>query len=413
MNERKIIVGLDLGSHRVSALVAEVEESGARRVLGLGTVPSEGIRKGVVVGFEPAVDSVRRAIEEAERACGLEIRSVYPCVTGDHFRAIRSEGVHATEGPGREIHEEDLEQVIRVARSLQLPSGYRILHTLPTDFILDSRKGIKDPVGMTGTRLQAEVLLLLGESSVLDNTEKVVERAGLSVEGMVFSPLATALAALQDAEREEGVIMMDIGAGTTEILVIREGAARHAEVLPLGSANITRDLSIGLNTSLEDAERLKLDHGMIHRDDATDEEMRVPIRQVGREEERFVTPKTLRSIIEPRVQELLEIAWERALSCSAARRPTSNVVLCGGGSLLPGLSDLASQLFERSVRLASPLQQQGLTAELQNPRYTPTVGLLQYGYRHLTQQRDGAGDKGRLGGNLKRWLRSVGRKGQK
>lgn len=407
MSEQKIVVGLNLGSHRISVLVAELDSEGGQRVLGLGTVPSQGIRKGVVVGFEPAVEAVRAAVAEAERSCGLTLRSVFPSVSGDGFRAIRSEGVHAKEGAGREITGEDVEQVIRVARSLQLPAGYQILHTLPIDFILDNRAGIKDPVGMDGVRLQAEVLLLLGQTSVLENTAKLVSKAGLTVEGLVFGPLASAMAALQEAEREEGVVLIDIGGGTTELLVIQDGAAQHAEVLPLGGANVTRDLAIGLGISQEDAERLKLDHATL-RPQTGGEEAHHAIRQVGQDEDRYVTEATVRSIVEPRVTELLELAWARAARCPSARRPASGVVLCGGGALLPGLPELAAQIFERSVRLGTPLKQQGLTAELIDPRYTPTVGLLQYGYRRLVGD-EGLGEEPR-GGGLKRWLRAVGRR---
>ncbi len=409
MSEQKIVVGLDLGSHRISALVAEVTPDG-RRVLGLGTAPSQGIRKGVVVGFEPAVAAVRAAVEEAERASGMSIRSVFPNVSGDGLRAIRSEGVHAKEGAEREITPDDVEQVIRVARSLQLPPGYQILHTLPIDFILDNRGGIKDPVGMDGVRLQAEVLLLIGEASVLENSAKVVSKAGLSVEGLVFGPLASAMAALQEAEREEGVVLLDIGAGTTELLVVQDGAAQHAEVLPLGGSNVTRDLSIGLGISIDDAERLKLDHASLLSSALDGEERRFPIRQVGQETDRYVTEATLRSIVEPRITELLELAWQRAQRSPAARRPASGVVLCGGGALLPGLQELAAQLFERSVRLGQPLQQQGLTAELADPRYTPVVGLLHYGYRRLAGVGEIA-DEGRSGG-LRKLFRAMGRKGK-
>ncbi len=407
MSEQKIVVGLDLGSHRISALVAEVTAEG-RRVLGLGTVPSQGIRKGVVVGFEPAVEAVREAVEEAERSSGMSIRSVFPNVSGDGLRAIRSEGVHAKEGAGREITTEDVEQVIRVARSLQLPPGYQILHTLPVDFILDNRKGVKDPVGMDGVRLQSEVLLLTGEASVLENSAKVVSKAGLAVEGLVFSPLASAMAALQEAEREEGVVLMDIGAGTTELLVVQDGAAQHAEVLSLGGSNVTRDLSIGLGISIDDAERLKLDHASLLPSPEGGEECRFPIRQVGQEVDRYVTGATLRSIVEPRITELLELAWERAMHSPAARRSASGVVLCGGGALLPGLPELAAQLFERSVRVGKPLHQQGLTAELADPRYTPVVGLLHYGYRRLAGS-DEVDDEGR-GGGLRRLFRAMGRR---
>jgi len=405
MNDSRIIVGLDLGSHRVTVVAAERDARGGQRVLGLGTVPSEGVRKGVVVGFEPAVAAIREAVDEAERASGLEIRSVFAKVTGDHFRAVRSEGVHAKEGGSREITPEDLAQVVRVARSLQLPAGYRILHTLPLDYTLDGRSGVKDPVGMDGVRLQADVMLILGESSVLENAAKAVEKAGLTVEGLVFSPLATALAALEEDEREGGVILMDLGAGTTEVLVIHDGAPCHAEVLPLGGANVTRDLSIGLGVTLADAERLKLDHASVL-PGAEDADERHAIRQVGRDEERFVTARTLHSIVAPRVRELLEVAWERAQRSDAARRPAAGVVLCGGGALLPGLPELAAQLFDRNVRLAAPLDTAGLIAELQSPRYTPTVGLIHYGAHRLDLAGGEDGSSRGLGGALRRLFRT-------
>jgi cell division protein FtsA len=216
------------------------------------------------------------------------------------------------------------------------------------------------------------------------------------------------MAALQADEREEGVVLMDIGAGTTEILVIREGTARHADVLPLGGANVTRDLAIGLNISQGDAERLKLDHARVEpapprRGDAGE----YPIRQVGQREDRFVTASTLASIVEPRIQELLELAWERARRSPEARRPATSVVLCGGGALLPGLPEMAAQLYERSVRLAGPLAQEGLTAELQDPRYTPVVGLLHYGYQRLGLAPE---PEGARGGLLRRIFKAGGKR---
>lgn len=411
MSEQRIVVGLDLGSHRVTALVAELGGRGGLRVLGLGTVPSQGIRKGVIVGFEPAVEAVREAVAEAERASGLVIRAAFPNVSGEHFRAIPSEGVHAKEGREREITPEDVEQVIRVARSLQLPPGYRILHTLPVDFILDGRSGIKDPVGMDGVRLQAEVLLFMGEGSVLENTAKVVEKAGLSVEGLVFSPLATAMAALTESEREEGVVLIDIGSGTTEVLVVADGAARHAEVLPLGGGNVTRDLSIGLGLSLTDAERLKLDHASVGPLSAADAAAQLTVRQVGADADSALSARTLHSIVEPRVRELLELAWDRAQRSPMARSAGCGVVLCGGGALLPGLTGLAAQLFERSVRLGAPLEQQGLIAELADPRYTPVVGLLRYGYERLVGSEEGEAPPRRGLGRLFRAM-GAGRRGK-
>jgi len=407
MSERSIVVGLDLGSHRVRLLVAQVDEQGRRKVLGLGSTPGEGIRKGLVVDFDAAVESIARAREEAEAASGLEIRSTFVGLGGRHFRVIRSEGVHVKDGPSREISAEDVRQVVRVARGLQLPAGLRILHTLPVDFILDNRGGIKDPVGMDGVRLQSQVMLVLGDETVLENSAKAVRKAGMEVEGLVFRPLATAMAALTRDEKDAGTVLLDIGEGVTEILVLREGALAHAEVLPLGGGNVTRDLSIGLSISLSDAERLKMEYGAAL--PKIDDETSFPITQLGAGEERHVTLRTLRGIIDPRLREILELAWERALKAEVARRPSTGVVLCGGAALMPGLAGLAAELFDRGVRLGEPVNREGLLAELQDPRYSALVGLLHYGYQRLAEADSKDERRGGSKGAVGRILRAFGR----
>jgi len=407
MSERSVIVGLDLGSHRVRLDVAQVDEQGRMKVLGLGTAPGEGIRKGIVVEFESAVEAIRQAREEAEASSGMEIRAAYLGLGGEHFRVIRSEGVHVKDGPSREISPEDVRQVVRVARGLQLPAGLRILHTLPVDFILDNRAGIKDPVGMDGVRLQSQVLLVLGDEAVLENSAKAARKAGLEVEGPVFRPLATAMAALTRDEKDSGTVLLDIGEGCTEIVVLHEGSLAHAEVLPLGGGNVTRDLSIGLSISLTDAERLKLDYGKAL--SRMKEDAAFSIRQLGSDEERRVTVRTLRGIVDPRLREILELAWERAQKTEVARRPSTGVVLCGGASLMPGLAQLAAELFDRSVRLGEPVQPEGLLAELQDPRYTPLVGLIRYGNLKIREQSQGEGSGHRPGRAVGRILRAFGR----
>ncbi|MBC8365944.1 cell division protein FtsA [bacterium] len=407
MSERNIVVGLDLGSHRVRLLVAQVDEQGRQKVLGLGTAPGEGIRKGLVVDFDTAVAAISQAREEAEASSGLEIRSAFVGVGGQHFRVIRSEGVHVKDGPSREISAEDVRQVVRVARGLQLPAGLRILHTLPVDFILDNRSGIEDPVGMDGVRLQSQVLLVLGDESILENSAKAVRKAGLEVEGLVFRPLATAMAALTRDEKDSGTVLLDIGEGCTEILVLHGGSLAHAEVLPLGGGNVTRDLSIALSISLSDAERLKMDFGAAL--SKMDEDMAFPITQLGASEGRHVTARTLRGIVDPRLKEILELAWDRAQKTEVARRPSTGVVLCGGASLMPGLSSLAAELFDRGVRLGEPVNREGLLAELQDPRYTPLVGLLSYGFQRLHEDALEGGKGRRSGGAVGRILKAFGR----
>lgn len=407
MEDRNIAVGLDLGSHRIGALIAERDGHGRLRVLGMGTAPSEGIRKGVLVDFDAAVGAIRHALGEAEASAGMEIRSAYVGVSGEHFRVIRSEGVHVKDGAGREITPEDVEQVVRVARGLQLPTGFRILHTLPVDFILDGREGIQDPVGMDGVRLQSQVLLVLGDESVLDNTVKAVERAGMGVEGLIFGPLATAMAALTRDEKEAGTVLLDLGDGTTDLLVLKNGSLVHASVLPLGVGNVSRDLSIGLSVSMEDAERLKLDYAASLSGKGDGD---FPIQQLGAAEERVVTGQTLDSIIQPRIREILELAWDRARKAEVARRPSTGVVLCGGGALMPGLADLAAQLFDRGVRVAAPLENEGLLAELRDPRYTPLVGLVHYAFHKVEEGERRESGRGAKGLSMRRIFRSIARR---
>jgi cell division protein FtsA len=361
----------------------------------------------LIVDFESAVESIRQAREEAEASSGLEINSAFVGLGGQHFRVIRSEGVHVKDGPSREISAEDVRQVVRVARGLQLPAGLRILHTLPVDFILDNRSGIKDPVGMDGVRLQSQVLLVLGDESVLENSAKAVRKAGMDVEGLVFRPLATAMAAMTRDEKDAGTVLLDIGEGCAEILVLHEGALAHAEVLPLGGGNVTRDLSIALSISLSDAEALKQEYGA--RLGNLNDETVFSITQLGASEARQVTARTLRSIVDPRQREILELAWERAQKVEAARRPSTGIVLCGGASLMPGMASLAAELFDRGVRLGDPVNREGLLAELQDPRYTPVVGLLDYGYKKLREETAKASGAGRGKGRVGRILKAFGR----
>ncbi|MDP6419501.1 MAG: cell division protein FtsA [Candidatus Krumholzibacteria bacterium] len=409
MNDSMIIVGLDLGSHRVSMAIAELDGRGKLRVLGLGTSSSEGIVRGEVMDFDRALDCVRTARREAEAAAGHDVQSAFVSVSGKDFVVRRSEGVHVKDGDGREITREDLEQVVRVAKGMLLPEGYRILHTLPVDFILDGRSGIKDPVGMDGIRLQAEVQLVLGSSPHLDNTRKLVEKAGVGVESLVFSPLATAMAALSPDERETGTILFDIGDGSTEILVLEKGALQHCQVLPIGGSNISRDLSIGLSIPFEEAERLKRNACVAIEEKR--QNLSFPIRQMGSSENRSVSLETIRSIMDPRLNEILEVAWRSALEGSeAARLPSTGLVLCGGVARMPGIGDLASQRFDRPVRLASPVDTEGLLAELRDPRYTPLVGLLRYGYQRLQGEGRESVPERSGGSPLRRALRAFSRR---
>jgi len=375
MAESRIYAGLDIGTTKITAIVAEADEDGdGIRIIGVGTAPSDGLKRGVVVNLEKTTRSIQCAVQEAERMSGRTIRSVFAGIAGDHIRGINSRGVIAVARKDAEIRPSDLERVIEAAKAVAIPTDREILHVLPQEFIVDDQDGIRDPVGMSGVRLEAEVHIITGAASACRNVMKAAERAGLEVEELVLEPLASADAVLTQDERDLGVALFDIGGGTTDVAIFYEGSVRHTAVIGLGGSNVTNDLAIGLRTPVERAEQLKLQSGCALTSMVRPEEV-VQVPSVGGRLDREVSRHMLAMMIAPRIEEIFELGKKEIRKNHIADLLGAGVVLTGGASSLEGMPELAEQVFDRPVRRGVPMGISGLTETVCDPRFATGVGL--------------------------------------
>jgi cell division protein FtsA len=408
MAEGKIYAGLDIGTTKITAVVAGRDERGdGMRILGIGTSPSDGLKRGVVVNLERTVRSIQHAVEEAERMSGATIRSVCAGVAGDHIRGLMSRGVIAVSRRDSEIRAADVDRVIEAAKAVAIPADREILHVLPQAYVVDEQDGIRDPIGMAGVRLEAEVHIITGAASACRNVLRAAERAGLEVDDLVLEPLASADAVLTADEKDVGVALLDIGGGTTDIAVFYEGAVRHTAVIGLGGANVTNDLAIGLRTPVDRAEQLKLQSGcaltsMVR----PDEIVRVP--SVGGRPDRDISRHMLAMMIEPRVEEIIMHAAKEVRKHSASDLLSAGVVLTGGASLLPGMTELAEQVFEMLVRRGAPAGFTGLTEVVSDPRFATGVGLAMHAFHRDVRPRGVEGGLfGRISTGFRRWIEEL------
>jgi cell division protein FtsA len=379
----EIIVGLDLGSTKVSAVVGEVDADGIT-ILGVGNVPCRGLRKGVVSNIDWTVRSIREAVDAAETMAGVEIQTVYAGVAGAHIRSHVSDGVAAISG--REVTMTDLERVLEGARAIPVDADRMILHALPREYIVDNQDGVRDPIGMSGVRLQVRVNLITAASSCVQNVIRCVERCGLEVADIVLEPLASADAVLSDDEKEIGVAVIDMGGGTTDLLVYSDGGIAHTSVIPAGGNNITRDVSAGLRTPGGEAERLKRNFGCaLGRMIADDEEIEVP--GVGGHSPRKVARRVVSDIIEPRVEEIFSEARRRIEEAGLIEQISAGVVLTGGAVLMEGMVECAEEVLGMPVRLGFPVGVKGIVQLVQGPQYATGVGLVRYGAGKLAEAR--------------------------
>lgn len=377
----EIIVGLDLGSTKVTAVVGEVDFDGIT-ILGVGNVPCRGLKKGVVSNIEWTVRSVKEAIEAAETMAGVEIQTVYAGVAGSHIRCQVSDGVAAV--AGREVTPQDLERVLEGARAIPVDADRQILHALPREYIVDNQDGVRDPIGMSGVRLQVRVNLITAAQSCVQNVVRCVERCGLEVADVVLEPLASADAILSDDEKEIGVAVIDMGGGTTDLIIYADGGIAHASVIPAGGNNVTRDVSAGLRTPAAEAERLKRNFGCaLGRMVADDEEIEVP--GVGGHSPRKVARRVLSDIIEPRVEEIFSEARRRIEEAGLVDQISAGVVLTGGSVLMEGMIECAEEILGMPVRLGFPIGVKGIVQLVQGPQYATSVGLVRYGAQRLAE----------------------------
>ncbi len=406
--EAKIYAGLDIGTTKITVIVAEADETGETlRIIGVGSAPSDGLKRGVVVNLEKTVRSIQHALEEAERSSGRTVKSVWAGIAGDHIRGLTSRGVIAVSRKDAEIRPHDVARVIEAAKAVAIPADREILHVLPQEFVVDDQEGIRDPVGMCGVRLEAEAHIITGAASACRNIIRAAERAGVHVEELVLEPLASANAVLASDERDLGVALLDIGGGTTDVAVFFEGSIRHTAVIGLGGSNVTNDLAIGLRTPVERAELLKLGSGcaltsMVR----PDETVKVP--SVGGRPDRDISRHMLAMMIEPRVEEIFAMANREIRKSHVADLLGAGVVLTGGASSLPGMPELAEQVFDLPVRRGIPTGVTGMVEAISDPRFATGVGLAQHAFWSDAKAHvNGEGLLGRISGGLRRWIEEL------
>jgi cell division protein FtsA len=371
----ELIVGLDIGTTKICAIVAERTDHGVD-VIGIGTHPSRGLRKGVVVDIESTVESIKRAVEEAELMADCEITSVYAGIAGGHINGFNSHGIVAVKD--REVGENDVRRVIDAAKAVAIPMDREVIHVIPQEYVIDDQDGIREPLGMSGVRLEAKIHIVTAAVTSAQNIVKCANKAGLNVVDIVLEPLASAEAVLADDERDLGVCLIDIGGGTTDIAVFADGSIKNTSVLGLGGYHITNDIAVGLRTPFDEAERIKKRFGSASaRFLGSDDVITVP--SVGGRRPREVSRKILCEIIEPRVDEVLSLARQELVKAGLDERIPSGVVLTGGCSALDGIGDLTEEIFEAPVRRGLPTRVGGLQDVVRGPMYATGVGLVLYG----------------------------------
>ncbi|KPJ89182.1 MAG: cell division protein FtsA [Spirochaetes bacterium DG_61] len=373
-----IIVGLDIGTTKVCAVIGRLNEFNGIDILGVGTSPSKGLRKGVVVNIESTVHSVATAVERAELMAGVEVKSVYAGIAGGHIEGINSRGVVAVSTKSKEITQEEVERVIEAAKAMALPMEREVIHVLPQEFIVDNQGGIKDPVGMSGVRLEAEVHIVTGAVASAQNIVKSVNRAGYAVNDIVLEPLASALSTLKDDEKELGVVLIDIGGGTTDVLVYVNGSIWHTNVIAMGGNHVTNDVSIGLRTPIQSAEEIKKKWGIAISELAEPGEM-VEVPSVGGRKPAQLPRQILAEIIQPRLEEIFFLVKNDLDQKDFKEMITGGVVLTGGASLLKGIEKVAEDVFSMPVRIGIPSGISGLVEEIASPEFATGVGLVLYG----------------------------------
>jgi cell division protein FtsA len=404
--QENIIVGLDVGTTKICAVVGEVEGNKIN-IIGIGTHPSIGLRKGVVVNIESTVESIQKAIEEAELMAGCEISSVYAGIAGGHITGFNSRGIVAIKGP--EVTKNDVERVIDAARAVAIPMDREVIHVIPQEFIIDDQGGIQNPVGMSGVRLEAKIHIVTGAVTSAHNIVKCANRSGLDVCDIVLEPLASGEAVLTDEEKDLGTALLDLGGGTSDLAIFLGKNIKHTFVLSLGGNNLTNDISIGLRASQAEAEKIKIKYGTcIARDISNEETIEVP--GMGGRKPRKLPRQILGEILEPRIEEIFTLIKREILRAGMDNFITSGLVLTGGSSLLHGITDIAESIFDVPSRLGTPRGISGLIDVVNNPMYATGVGLVLYGAKNQPEKKFRIRDTNifhRVMARMKRWFKDV------
>mgnify|MGYP001324860822 CR=1 FL=1 len=402
--DRKLLVGLDIGTSKVVAVVGELSPENVLEVIGIGSNPSRGLKRGVVVNIESTVQSIQRAIEEAELMAGCEINTVYAGIAGSHIRSLNSHGIVAIRD--KEVSSSDVDRVIDAARAVAIPSDQKVLHVLPQEFLIDSQEGIREPIGMSGVRLEAKVHLVTGAVSAAQNIVKCVQRCGLSVEDVVLEQLASSYSVLTEDEKELGICLVDMGGGTTDIAVFCGGAIQHTAVIPIAGDQVTNDIAVSLRTPTQYAEEIKIKYACALSQLANpDETIEVP--SVGDRPPRRLARQTLAEVVEPRYEELFSLVRDELRRSGFEELIAAGVVLTGGSAKMEGAVELAEEIFHVPVRLGVPQHVEGLFDVVRNPIHATGVGLLLYGKETSQAHADRSATKVGISGvfaRMKNWF---------
>ena len=397
------LVGLDVGTSKMAAIVAEALEEGGLDIIGIGVAEAEGVRRGVVVDLGAAVESIKKAVEEAELTAGVEIDSVHLGLSGAHLKAFNSRGVVAVAGKDREITREDIRRAIDAAKGVALPVGREILHVLPQDFVVDEQDGIGAPVGMVGTRLEVNVHIVTGSTSSTQNIVACVNRAGVAVSDMVIEQLAASESVLTADERELGVALVDIGGGTTDLAIFERGSLWHTGVVTMGGDHFTNDIAVGLRMPIPDAEKIKRRSGCAL-SSLVGEDETIEVASVGGRQPRVMSRRLLSEVLQPRAEETFHALWDEIRRAGYERSLHSGLVLCGGGALLDGMAEVAEQIFDLPIRRGCPVEIGGLTDHVSSPSFATGVGLVMYAHRNQLREQErlvGVGTISGLTGRLR------------
>ncbi|MBY0470209.1 cell division protein FtsA [bacterium] len=410
MSKKDFVVGLDIGTTKICCIVGEIVEAGPNPlidIVGIGTAPSSGLRKGVVINMDATVESITKAVEEAELMAGVEIGSVFTGIAGGHIKSFNSTGIVAIKD--REITEQDVQRVVDAAKAVAIPMDREVIHIIPQEFLIDDQDGIRDPIGMSGVRLECKVHIVTGAVSSAQNIIRCANKAGLNVSEICLEPIASSEAVLSQDEKELGVVLVDIGGGTSDIAIFKEGAVVHTGVLAIGGNHITNDIAVGLRTPQNEAEKIKIRYGCamssLIRPDET-----IEVPGVGGRKPRVVPRRLLAEIIEPRVEEIFSLIQREVMKSGYADLLSAGIVITGGSTLLEGMPELAEFIFEMPVKRGIPQNIGGLRDVVNSPKFATGVGLLKYGSKRGEKNKFPIRDKNiydKVRGSMRNWIKDL------
>ncbi len=382
--EKKLIIGLDIGTSKIVAIVAELQPDGLLNIIGLGQHSSKGLKKGVVINIDSTMEAIQRAIEEAELMANCKITDVYTGIAGSHIKSINSTGMVKIKDA--EVSQLDVEKVIETARAITLPNDQQVLHILTQEYVIDGQEDVRQPLGMSGMRLEVKVHIVTGAIAAAQNIVKCIKRCGIEVSELVLQPIASGMAVLTDDEKELGVCLVDIGGGTTDIAVLRHGSIRHTAVIPIAGDQINNDIAVAFRTPLPSAEEIKIKHGYAARSLAsTSEQIEIPV--VDGKESKIISTLSLAEVIEPRLTELYKLISSELKRSGMEDMIASGIVITGGSSLMRGMVNLGESVFRMPVRIGTPRNIGGLSEVVDNPRYSTGIGLLLMGKEQIEKEK--------------------------